>query len=67
MKPGDPAQATGGRRDHRAVPQRQIERCTAGGFSPIPPKGVNLQLPMSDALQRVLRNPTDASDPRLYR
>jgi glutamate/aspartate transport system substrate-binding protein len=36
-------------------------------LSPIPPKGVNLQLPMSEALKRVLRNPTDASDPRLYR
>jgi glutamate/aspartate transport system substrate-binding protein len=35
--------------------------------SPIPPKGVNLQLTMSDALKRVIQNPTDASDPRLYR
>ena len=33
----------------------------------IPPRGVNLQLPMSDALKRVIEHPTDASDPRLYR
>ncbi|NDY93036.1 amino acid ABC transporter substrate-binding protein [Ideonella livida] len=35
--------------------------------SPIPPKGINLQMPMSEALKRVVANPTDASDPRLYR
>jgi len=35
--------------------------------SPIPPKGTNLHLPMSDSLKRVVQHPTDASDPRLYR
>jgi glutamate/aspartate transport system substrate-binding protein len=35
--------------------------------SPIPPKGLNLMMPMSEALKRVIQNPTDASDPRLYR
>jgi len=35
--------------------------------SPIPPRGLNLQMPMTEALQRVFQNPTDASDPRLYR
>jgi glutamate/aspartate transport system substrate-binding protein len=35
--------------------------------SPIPPRGVNLQLPMSESLKRVIQHPTDASDPRLYR
>ncbi|HSI51446.1 MAG TPA: transporter substrate-binding domain-containing protein [Ideonella sp.] len=35
--------------------------------SPIPPKGTNLNLPMSDSLKRVIQHPTDASDPRLYR
>jgi glutamate/aspartate transport system substrate-binding protein len=34
---------------------------------PLPPKGLNLQLPMSEALKRVIQHPTDASDPRLYR
>lgn len=35
--------------------------------SPIPPKGMNLQMPMTEALKRVIQTPTDASDPRLYR
>ncbi|MDE2368289.1 MAG: amino acid ABC transporter substrate-binding protein [Burkholderiales bacterium] len=35
--------------------------------SPIPPRGINLKLPMSEALRRVIEHPTDASDPRLYR
>jgi glutamate/aspartate transport system substrate-binding protein len=35
--------------------------------SPIAPTGVNLQLPMNAALQRVVREPTDASDPARYR
>ena len=35
--------------------------------SPIPPKGVNLKWPMSEALRRVIRQPTDASDPMVYR
>jgi glutamate/aspartate transport system substrate-binding protein len=69
MKPGDPAfkqlvdgVITGLYRSG------EIEALYRKWFlSPIPPKGVNLQLPMSEALKRVLRNPTDASDPRLYR
>ncbi len=35
--------------------------------SPLPPTGINLQLPMSEALQRVLRHPTDSADPQAYR
>lgn len=35
--------------------------------SPIPPKGVNLQLPMSDALKRAIAHPTDDPDPQRYR
>jgi glutamate/aspartate transport system substrate-binding protein len=34
---------------------------------PIPPKGINLQLPMSDALKRVIARPTDDPDPQRYR
>jgi glutamate/aspartate transport system substrate-binding protein len=36
-------------------------------LSPIPPKDVNLQLPMSDALRRVIASPTDSPDPASYR
>lgn len=35
-------------------------------MSPIPPKQLNLNYPMSDALKRVLANPTDSGDPTLY-
>lgn len=35
--------------------------------SPIPPKGINLQLPMSEPLKRAIANPTDSPDPQMYR
>jgi glutamate/aspartate transport system substrate-binding protein len=35
--------------------------------SPIPPHGVNLQLPMLPAMQRVIEHPTDSPDPAVYR
>lgn len=35
--------------------------------SPIAPAGINLEVPMSPALQRVYNNPTDSSDPSAYR
>ena len=35
--------------------------------SPIPPKGINLQLPMSEPLKRAILHPTDAPDPLVYR
>lgn len=34
--------------------------------SPIPPKGVNLQMPMSAALVRAIEKPTDSGDPAHY-
>jgi glutamate/aspartate transport system substrate-binding protein len=34
--------------------------------SPLPPKNINLKLPMSDALKKAIANPTDASDPAAY-
>ncbi len=34
--------------------------------SPIPPKGINLQLPMSAALKRVIASPTDSGNPADY-
>lgn len=35
--------------------------------SPIPPHDINLKLPMSEALQRVIARPTDSPDPQAYR
>lgn len=34
--------------------------------SPIPPKGINLNLPMSAAFKKVVANPTDSGDPAVY-
>jgi glutamate/aspartate transport system substrate-binding protein len=34
---------------------------------PVPPKGVNLNLPMSDAFKKVVANPTDSGDPAAYK
>ena len=33
---------------------------------PIPPKGVNLNLPMSEPFKKVVANPTDSGDPKDY-
>jgi len=35
--------------------------------SPVPPKGINLQMPMSESFKRVILKPTDSSDPAQYR
>jgi glutamate/aspartate transport system substrate-binding protein len=35
-------------------------------MSPIPPKGVNLNIPMSDALKAVIAKPTNSGDPAAY-
>lgn len=35
--------------------------------SPIPPKNVNLNLPMSEPLKKVVANPTDSADPNDYK
>jgi glutamate/aspartate transport system substrate-binding protein len=35
--------------------------------SPLPPRGLNLNLPMSAALRRAIEAPTDSSDPAHYR
>jgi glutamate/aspartate transport system substrate-binding protein len=34
--------------------------------SPIPPKGINLKVPMSAELKKVIANPTDSGDPKAY-
>ena len=36
-------------------------------LSPIPPKGLNLQLPMHPAMRKVVEHPTDSADPAVYR
>src|SRR2546421_1570198 len=33
---------------------------------PIPPKGINLNVPMSDAFKKVIASPTDSGDPAVY-
>ena len=35
-------------------------------LSPIPPKGINLNIPMSPELQAVIAKPTDSGDPAAY-
>jgi glutamate/aspartate transport system substrate-binding protein len=36
-------------------------------LKPIPPKNVNLNVPMGDVLKRVFQNPTDSGDPNAYK
>lgn len=36
-------------------------------MSAIPPRGINLNIPMSEAFKRVVANPTDSPDPAVYR
>ena len=35
-------------------------------LSKIPPKGINLDFPISDSLKKVFANPTDSPDPKVY-
>src|SRR5215470_7052668 len=36
-------------------------------LKPIPPKGLNLNIPMSDQFKKVVANPTDSGDPAVYK
>jgi len=46
----------------------EIERIYAKWFqSPIPPKGINLNWPMTDALKNAFKKPTDSPDPAAYK
>jgi glutamate/aspartate transport system substrate-binding protein len=36
-------------------------------LKPIPPKGINLKIPMSDQFKKVVANPTDSGDPAAYK
>ena len=45
----------------------ELERIYAKWFTnAVPPKGINLNLPMSPALKKVFANPTDSGDPAAY-
>jgi glutamate/aspartate transport system substrate-binding protein len=36
-------------------------------LKPVPPRGINLNVPMSDQFKRVVANPTDSGDPAAYK
>ena len=36
-------------------------------LKPVPPRGLNLNVPMSDAFKKVIANPTDSGDPAAYK
>jgi glutamate/aspartate transport system substrate-binding protein len=36
-------------------------------LKPVPPKGINLNLPMSEQFKKVIANPTDSGDPAAYK
>jgi glutamate/aspartate transport system substrate-binding protein len=36
-------------------------------LKPVPPKGLNLNLPMSEQFKKVVQNPTDSGDPNAYK
>jgi glutamate/aspartate transport system substrate-binding protein len=36
-------------------------------LKPVPPKGLNLNVPVSDSLKKVFANPTDSGDPAAYK
>ena len=45
----------------------EIEKIYSKWFmSPIPPKNINLNVPISDSLKKVFANPTDSPDPAVY-
>ena len=45
----------------------EINKIYAKWFqSPIPPKNINLNLPMTEALKKVVAKPTDSGDPAVY-
>jgi glutamate/aspartate transport system substrate-binding protein len=33
---------------------------------PVPPRGINLNVPMSEQFKKVIKNPTDSGDPKDY-
>lgn len=65
-----------GEAEFKAIADRTIEKLYASGEikalyakwfqSPIPPRGVNLNFPMSEALLKVIAKPTDSPNPSDY-
>jgi glutamate/aspartate transport system substrate-binding protein len=46
----------------------EIEKIYAKWFlAPVPPRGINLNVPMSDVFKRVIAKPTDSGDPNDYK
>ena len=57
----------GDRGDHQDA-ARSTRSTTSGSLSPIPPKGINLNCPMSDALKKAIRQSrTTSGDPAKYK
>jgi glutamate/aspartate transport system substrate-binding protein len=59
----------------KVVDQAQIATYKSGAINtiyeqwflkPIPPRGINLNLPMSDSFKKVIASPTDSGDPAVY-
>jgi len=59
----------------KVVDQAQIATYKSGAINaiydkwflkPIPPKSINLNVPMSDAFKKVIASPTDSGDPAVY-
>ena len=46
----------------------EINKIYAKWFQhPIPPKGLNLNIPMSESFKKVVAHPTDSGDPAAYK
>jgi glutamate/aspartate transport system substrate-binding protein len=64
------------RKDDKAVADKALSQVYKSGEinaiyakwfqKPVPPKNVNLNLPMSPALKKVMANPTSSGDPKAY-
>ena len=66
---GDGAEAVviGSSTNTTSFPSGEINEIYAKWFlSPIPPKTVTLNIPMSDALKKVIAKPTDSGHPNDY-
>ena len=66
---GRPGVQEGGRRRHDRRPTRaarSTRSTTSGSSSRSRRKGINLNVPMSDAFKKVIANPTDSGDPAVY-
>ena len=69
LRKGDPAfQKLADNAIEAVFKSGEINKVYAKWFlSPIPPKNINLNVPMSDALKKVIANPTHSGDPAVYK